>query len=572
MADRTILYVYVPGIGRDRSEELQRKIREYQFPQGTTAQVIKFSHRVKAWSWRPSRQLRKVAWDLEQSIAGWVNRYNATNIVLIGHSLGGLLGRSAWLINRGYDAPEDSPHVAVGEPQDGWAANTDRIVLLGVPNGGFELRRLTWRVLYAITTPWANFAIEQARFGGYWVSNLRLRWLQAFRDLDERRRNLDQVDEAEREAERRRVRIPYVVEILGMDDKDVIDADLRDAVYMPAHSLPAVPSTNHAGLVDLSDPKTKDERWAAIKKALFDPEAKVTIKQPDSADVCFIMHGIRASNGDAWITSTQDALKDAGWTVKAPDTKWFSALEFAIPFVRNRKSHDFLRLYGDTARDYDIRRFVFFGHSNGTYMAGKTLLEVPAIRFRRMLLAGTVLRQEFPWSEVFARHQIGEWTADGGWGHGEVHNDRAYHDFPVGTLASWIAGLGIHRQLIGPGGVLGFVDAPGEVKQHGGHMYRGGHSAAIQTDERHGTRLNEIVSYLKDGVSIDEPPVTLGKVYPAWIRFIKSRFGAWLMLVLIGLIFYAAYLTAVWLGAAPEPILIGYGVLLAVILIGSRFV
>lgn len=103
-------------------------------------------------------------------------------------------------------------------------------------------------------------------------------------------------------------------------------------------------------------------------------------------------------------------------------------------------------------------------------------------------------------------------------------------------------------------------------------MYRGGHSAAIQTDERAGARLSEIVTCVKDGESTDEPPVTLGKVYPPWTRFIKSRPGAWFMLVLIGLIFYGAYLAAVRLGVPPEPILIGYGVLLAVILIGSRFI
>ncbi len=511
------LYVYVPGIGRDRSQRLlellKEKAKQESDQTGVAAEVVTFEHNISAWSWREGKH----PFDAAASLAAFVSRKSgltadgtavATDVTLIGHSLGGLIARAAWLIDRGYDS-------TTGRSSDlrrndaGWAARTHRIVLLGVPNGGFRIKtNRLWRVLWAFTTPWADFAIEDAKAGGYWVSNVRLRWIEAFRDLPADR-------------------LPYVVQVRGLNDDLVEDADLADTDFLPATKSVDLDGADHAGLVDLSAPSAESDRWPVLRRAIFGAPDPVPAVAPVKSDrVVFILHGIRASNSDQWVADMRSHMVGKGAYVIAPDTGFFSALEFFLPFVRNRKSHEFLTTYGDAVREYNPDNFVFLGHSNGTYMAGRTMSRVPAVRFHRMLLAGSVLSPTFPWNEIFARGQIGTHAATGdhNWENGAVHNERARRDIPVGILCNMLYGLRPFNRLVGPGGTAGFVNADCVTQDE--KVYDGGHASALRTSTP--GRPDQIAEFLTSGRIIDAPTTQRSGLF-----LFLGRFSSWVSWALV---------------------------------------
>ena len=395
------------------------------------------------------------------------------HIVLIGHSLGGLIARSAWLKGLGYDSRSPSE----------WPAKLDRIVLLGVPNGGFKFRKgVTFlKALYALATPLTDFGIEHAKAGGYWATNLRLRWLDAFRDLPPQM-------------------WPYVAEVIGVDDRLVTGDDLKDSDYLPKTATFRIDGTDHAGLIDVRTGDEADRRWPTLARAIFGAEQATTVSRISTQRVYFIFHGIRASADDDWVDAMREELAKTGARVVAPDTGYFSAFEFALPFVRNRKAHDFLEKYGDLSVTHDPDNFAFLGHSNGTYMMGRAMQRVPAVRFRTILLAGTVLNPMYDWALLRERRQIGSYLnmKDGTrrWRQGTVHNERARMDVPVGVLAAFLSGLKPFNRDVGPGGTVGFVNAESIVSQDP-MRYAGGHAAALSTSSR--VRRAEIATFLKDG-------------------------------------------------------------------------
>lgn len=553
-----VLYVFVPAINRDRSARMIDLIRQKAAAQaaasGGTFDVVVFPHHIRGVSWRKSRHPGWAADDLSDFITG-VAGFNsdlprATEIVLVGFSLGGLIARSAWLKDRGYDFIEGQEQGEIARNDTGWAAITSRIVLLGVPNGGFELATWSlWGIAYRVASPWADFAVEDVAAGGYWVTNLRLRWLEAFRDLP-------------------KSDLPYVAQVRGTHDKRVRDKDLGDTRYLPAtHTAPMV-GADHAGLVNLEKPEDERVRWPVIRHAIFGaPDPVPPVVPPKTERVAFILHGIRASNSDNWVDDMSQHMKGLGAHVVAPNTGFLSALEFFLPFTRNRKSHDFLKDYGDAAREYDPDNFVFLGHSNGTYMAARTMWKVPAVRFHRMLLAGTVVEPSFEWNTLVKRQQIGTHVAVGDrteWQNGLVHNDRARHDWPVGVLCNLVQGLRPWNSMVGPGGVEGFVNVNEDYITKDAHVYDGGHGAALQTSSP--KRRNEIAQFLTTGEVSHHKLVEPSRRFQLFGRIVSWLSKPFVIALALGIVaaFIITGLTSGW-GAAlifvALPVLVIYAVL-----------
>lgn len=467
------LIVFLPGIGKDRSDALVRRIRDHG-REGST-RVVTFAHKVKPWSIRRTPELAA------DNLDAFIEREarDASDIVLVGHSIGGLIVRSAWLKGLGYDSASPSE----------WPAKLERIALLGVPNSGFKFRKgaTFLKALYLFASPFADFGIEHAKSGGYWVTNLRLRWLEAFRDLP--------VDLQ-----------PYLAEVIGVDDSLVTRDDIKDSGYMPSLVRYRLDDTDHAGLIEVRSAEEAQRRWPTIRQAIFEDRRSAPPQLPVSKQkVYFIFHGIRASADDDWVTAMRRELQATGAKVVAPDTGYFSAFEFALPFVRNRKAHDFLEKYGDNAVTHDPDNFAFLGHSNGTYMMGRSMLRVPAVRFRYILLAGSVLNPKYDWELLRQRKQVGSYQRVEGarqWKHGAVHNERARIDVPVGVLAAFLSGLKPFNRHVGPGGTVGFVNAEGIVGQDD-TLYTGGHAGALGTSDPE--RRDQIAAFLKKGKVTDAP-------------------------------------------------------------------
>lgn len=155
------------------------------------------------------------------------------------------------------------------------------------------------------------------------------------------------------------------------------------------------------------------------------------------------MHGIRAG-AYGWVTDMRRLLSEtATWRVVTPTYRYFSALAFAFPVSLHRKVRWFLDQYSREVAAHPPARFHFVGHSNGTYLLGRSLAQVQAVQFDRVYLAGSVLPGDYPWHDHLAGH-AGQPRI------GVIRSDRGRRDLPVALLAKGLRGLWMRD--IGDGG------------------------------------------------------------------------------------------------------------------------
>lgn len=528
-ATRKVLF-YVPGlaIGPDKSGPLLERLRtEY----GTEWEIHVFRHGVRPWTLYPRLDgaVERLAVAIGSAAGDFTGEAQTVGEVrLMGHSLGGLLIQSAYL--RGLGIGGDPGSSTPG----GWASKVRRVVLVGTPNQGFAPGRmpLSARLTYAFASPFWDFAAEAFRVGGYWITNLRLLWMETLRGM---------------------ATPPLVVQVLGIDDDFIRTEDTQDSASMPNTGWTHMDGANHPGLVDLGDPFTAEYRWKVLREALFGSSiVPLPASSVSERPVHFIVHGIRASAYDAWVQQLKtELLKDPGGVkpaVVAMNYGFLSAYEFALPFSRNRKTHTFLTAYADASRSFNPDNFTFAGHSNGTFMMGRAMKLVPAVRFRHIFLAGSVLPQDYKWSALFGRQQVGRRDSAGQWLRGQVHNDRAAVDVPVGILATFLHGLRPFNSDIGPGGYRGFSEdsLPAEVSDHE-LAFPPGHGSALMDHPGQPPRMPQIVNYLLTGTPVCTPDTVRPAKFALMNRLVE-RLAWFLVFVVVALLVLAAWWLAGILG------------------------
>ena len=525
------LFVFIPGLpprlrtGEPPWKPLVQRLRSDLAPKW---RIEVFEHGLTATS---RVDLDQVVRRLAAQLRDWTGELSTDveppdGIIIAGHSFGGVLARAAFLLDA--STPE--------EPGHRWTELVRRMVLLGSPNSGYRVDApgtpLRWRLAYALATPFVDYTVEKVQAGGYWITDLRLRWLEAYRSDTPR---------------------PRVIQVLGTSDSLVTHADILDQKFMPHATVYEIPGADHAGLVRLDSAPDPDRRYLQLKAAILGRPDEQTDqgRKPEEEPTAFILHGIRASALGTWVQDLGTAFTAESGSAKAqvvsPDTGYFSAMEFALPGTRRRKVHEFLKLYGDAYATRDPNRFVFAGHSNGTYMMAQALDRVPAMRFRKIYLAGTVLPRRYDWQRLFDNQQIGQRSGNV-WTPGAVRNDRATSDIPVGILCSWLRGLG--SSDVGTAGVDGFEYASGgEVDQT--RRFRGGHGAALQSLEQ----LGQIAKYLTDASSDSTEAEDTSALFAGASRIVGLRIVAWGTLLMLGAL---AGTGLVKLGRAKGPV-VGVG-------------
>ena len=497
------LVVYVPGITMtvQQWEPLVSGFRQDPEFRGTTWKG--WDHDIGVLSTRSiisrATELRAVV-DAEWQLAGGFDE-----IILVGHSIGGILVRQCYLVASG---------CYKSEPASSWAKRVPRIVLLAAVNRGLDQTK--WRIrLYDLLTRFLGVFLfrrlmaQEFISGSESITDLRLTWINYMRSLAPEQR-------------------PAVVQILGTVDSVVTRRDSVDLEQFPNATHISVPGVNHRQLPLLEDGPNPEMRHRFIRDALLGREIQKDdpLTAPQRKDhIVFVLHGIRAANR-GWVQALEEKIRASmpNARVVTPSYGYLSALEFAIPFLHRRPIRTFQQLYSDSVVENPGASFHFIGHNNGTYILGQSLRALSAMKFDRVVLAGSVLPRDFEWRGLMSGSapQVNV-----------LRNDCANADWPVGFLCNGLSGL--WRRDVGTGGYEGFHQDDERVFQYWFH--EGGHGAALNEEN-----LGSIASFLVSGDETSQPP-HLAKEKSGFA--LLSRLAPWIFRLLVASLI-AAVVLALW--------------------------
>ena len=490
----------------------------------------------------------KIAEDLVDGIsAAWAEKSRRGSpyqtVTLVGHSVGALLARKAYVIACG-ENPE-TPFRREGRSPErarpaAWAPAVDRLVLLAAMNRGWSMTHhlgLITAIVFGVGMvlmnvlsllfPGRPFLIAEGRRGAPTLAELRLQWLSM-------RRN----------AEAKRVGSALVVQLLGTIDDMVSPEDNVDLICGRDFVYIDVPMSGHASIRKMSAATEEGRiRRKAFIQALCDPAddlkrasvppADLLPQPPDAdvTDVIFVIHGIRDEG--YWTHRVARRIKEVGalsgrrFATETSSYGYFPMLPFILPWYRRRKVEWLMDEYTESKSLYPKARFHFVGHSNGTYLLARALEDYPSCRFENVVFAGSVVRRPYDWNAAINRGQVRA-----------VLNYVATSDWVVAIFPKAFQRLTVFD--IGSAGHDGFVAQHPDV--HELRFVRGYHSAAITEHN-----WDAIAAFIVDGkVSI---PQSLE----------RHRRSAWLVAagmvsfpILVGLV-YAVVRGGFWVAAQAGP-------------------
>ena len=378
----------------------------------------------------PVRLVRSL---LEHLDAIWTRKTAGGNagyeeLLLVGHSFGAILARQ--LFCSGWGATDR----ATFDPRAGhaWAPRVTRIVLLAGMNRGWTvtsaispLNTLIMRLFSGIGHALSAFGrvpiIFAIRRGAPFLTVMRLQWLAL--------RHTPPAGLA---------RMPLTVQLLGTRDDLVSPTDNVDLATGGDFVYLDVPHSGHVDVIDMgSSSEAGRARRRVFMFALAGPEASVrdgavrpgdvddlvqsatddfdvTLQAtawPDVQHVVFVVHGIRDKG--FWTKKLARAIKErargVGIRMRSVTSTYgyFAMLPFVAPWARLAKVEWLLDQYvGARALYPNAELFSYVGHSNGTYLLTGALQRCPAVRFDRIVFAGSVVRRDFDWPGFIGRKQV----------------------------------------------------------------------------------------------------------------------------------------------------------------------
>lgn len=424
--------------------------------------------------------------DLDQ-LCGDTNRY--ARIFLIGHSIGAVIARRLFLVAAGMNRIVPSEGELRDEQPRPWAARVFRIIVLGALSRGWvRSGRLGWvesAIALAVAVVGHNWLSTRAptlfhvRRGAPFIVQTRLQSLELQRDSALYR--------------------PLVVHLLGTQDSliapdDAVDLAVDGRTDPPNYLYLELPLTNHIEAIAFSKSRRdSDGSKGATRKQLFiaslredrcaliarsvNPAflAETLPPPPDEAvtQVTFVIHGIR--DDGYWTRRIAQRIHEvakkhgqpiASYRSITSSYGYFAMLPFIWPWIRREKVEWLMDEYVGAVSRYPRANFSYVGHSNGTYLLARSLQDYPAIHFRNVLFAGSVVRRDYPWRRFIAEGRVSK-----------VVNMVATADWVVAIFPSGLEPL--RRFDLGGAGFGGFRKAETEPGLHEIHYVVGGHSAAL---------------------------------------------------------------------------------------------
>ena len=523
------LIVFVGGLKDDLHaiDPLMAKLLE--LPELAGYQHFVYPRRIRPWS---RGRLADRAHDLATEISNfWDTQGHAPNVILMGHSIGGLMVRQAYLEAAG----------GFRKPAQPWAARVSRIVLFAAPNLGVDIKRYPWplrlflSLLFSVSHRWTG---ADAITGAPFLANLRLEWMRTVPKM---------------------APPPVVIQVRGTDDRGVLASDSLDLEAMPNSTNVEIYGADHASIILPSNPNeqvpgTQLQLLTQAVVGTFPPAELEAKARKTVTSVVFLLHGIRAGIF-GWVRNLADVIKGKVPTdtvyVEQMSYGYLSAWKFMLPWGHDRQLRKFADWYTEMRSTYGEVDFHFVGHSNGTYILGRSLERIPAMRFQKVYLAGSVLPTDFDWTKYRQQDQVCE-----------LVNACGSKDVPVGVLCKALHALG--RSGLGTGGYDGFDDSslPGTQflrLRDGDNVKPGDHGAGL-VDER----LPAVADYVLASTIPDGALWTKG-ASPRGFALL-SKFAGLFALFLTGIIVAAVVVLFMWTLVAG---LIAIGAIVLVLLILS---
>lgn len=121
------------------------------------------------------------------------------------------------------------------------------------------------------------------------------------------------------------------------------------------------------------------------------------------ADVVVLVHGIRTRAG--WMSDIRPVLQQAGFTVVPTSYGRFNLLRFLCPFPWFRKKAvDRIRQQiSEAISTNQATSISVIAHSFGTYVVSEILASEPSIKWKRIIFAGSVVPEDFPFLQYGPR-------------------------------------------------------------------------------------------------------------------------------------------------------------------------
>jgi pimeloyl-ACP methyl ester carboxylesterase len=176
---------------------------------------------------------RNIATAIASCIDEKVRAHGYQTVTLIGHSVGGMLVRNAYLVGAG-EMPEQKAS------PDPWTRKVDRIILFSSVNNGVSGTNFGWWfdpvAWLGRTIPHPHLVVEDFQVGSDFIADSRIAWIRHFGALQALA------------ADDPNTQIPLVVQFWGTQDSVVTEHDNADLEAFSGPVLIRVPGASHRNL------------------------------------------------------------------------------------------------------------------------------------------------------------------------------------------------------------------------------------------------------------------------------------------------------------------------------------
>jgi pimeloyl-ACP methyl ester carboxylesterase len=493
----------------------------------------------------------EIANTIEREINSSYQTKKYDEIILVGHSLGGMLLRKAIVWGNGLE--EDRTQYGLRGRRE-WVSHVSRFISLATINRGWSITTkpelMPWTRYIGIwlgehvarLTQSGKLLLAMER-GSPFVSDARVQWIELCRgkNLDERK-------------------IPITIHFLGDRDDIVSHDDSKDLKAAKNTIFVTLQNTGHediATALNKGDTAADRKRREQVGYALMGDLGHLEVDRPDPqledlsvTRVVYVMHGIR--DYGEWTDKVRaliETQEPRGEKTVVVNQKYghFPMLPFILYWDRQKNVRLFMDEYTENvARFPRAQTFDYIGHSNGTYILASALRKYKTLKVNRVYFAGSVVPKYYNWIDLLDSKRVSH-----------VVNVVAANDWVVALfprffeqIAEWENRRPTEGLLdIGSAGFRGFDDAKdanGRVENF--EFADGSHGIGVDVADK--SKLQAIVKYISFGQEGDLK-IFQQRDYPEeWLDNLSNiSWVVWIILacVLGGATFMASRIS-VWVG------------------------